>query len=298
VITRNQFLVFAGLCAASILFWWHSLVSTFALALANDAYTHILLIFPLSAGLIYVDTRNTDPKALQIDRRPSLFLGATLLALALVIGCYAKWGMVAATGDVRLSLSMVALVTWWIGSVLICFGGRTFQSFLVPLCFLFLIVPIPDFALSWIVEFLQRQSAFAARIMFRAIGVPVTQDGVILSIPNLDIEVASECSSIRSSLMLVVTTIVLAQLFLRSWWRKALLIAIAIPLSVAKNGLRIVTICELGTRVDPGFLRGKFHQKGGIVFFGIAVVMIAGLLWILRRLESRRPLNRTVPLSG
>jgi exosortase/archaeosortase family protein len=93
----------------------------------------------------------------------------------------------------------------------------------------------------------------------------------MLSIPGLDIEVARECSSIRSSLMLVVTTMILAHLFLRSWWRKALLVGAAIPLSVAKNGLRIVTIAELGTRIDPGFLSGKLHHNGGILFFGLSV---------------------------
>jgi exosortase len=121
--------------------------------------------------------------------------------------------MAATVDDVRLSLGMFALVIWWIASVLFCFGARTFQSFLFPLCFFFLVVPIPEFALSWIVEFLQQQSAVAARIIFRAVGVPVTQNGIMLSIPGMDIEVARECSSIRSGLMLVVTTIVLAHFF-------------------------------------------------------------------------------------
>src|ERR1017187_1356892 len=112
---------------------------------------------------------------------------------------------------------------------------------------------------------------------------------MMLSIPNLDIEVARECSSIRSSLMLAVTTLVLAHLFLRSWCRKVLLVAAAIPLSVAKNGLRIFTITELGTRVDPGFLDGKLHHHGGILFYGLAVVAVAALLWVLRRTESPIP---------
>jgi exosortase len=293
---RTQALAFAFLCAVSIVFWWHPLVVTLELALANDAYTHILLIFPLSAALIYLDSKYMDSKALRVRPQPSPRIGAALLALALVIGGYARWGMGATAGDVQLSLAMFALVTWWLASVLLCFGARTFRWFLFPLCFLFLMVPIPDFALSRIIEFLQQQSALAARIMFRAARVPVTQDGIMLSIPNLDIEVSLECSSIRSSLMLVVTTMVFAHLFLRSWWRKALLVLAAIPLSVAKNGLRIFTIAELGTRVDPGFLDGKLHHNGGILFFGIAVVAVGALLWVLRRTElpasSAHPLIR------
>jgi exosortase len=253
--------------------------------LANDAYTHILLILPLSAALIYLGAKDQGPKALRIDPKPNSRLGAALLVLALVIGGYSRWGMGATEYGVRLSLDMFALVFWWIASILFCFGARTFQSFLFPLCFLFLLVPLPEFAVRWIVEFLQQQSAIAARIIFRTVGIPMTQNGIILSIPGLDIEVARECSSIRSSLMLLVTTMVLAHLFLHSWWRKALLVAAAVPLSVAKNGLRIFTIAELGTRVDPGFLTGRLHHQGGIIFFGLAVVALGVLLWVLRRTE-------------
>jgi len=292
--TRAQVLAFCFLCAVSIMFCWRCLVFTWGMALSNDAYTHILLILPLSAALIYQDSKYRDSKSLEIDPQPSSRMGAALLALALLIGSYARWGMAATGEDVVLSLGMLALVTWWIGSVIVCFGVDAFRAFLFPLCFLFWMVPAPAFVLSGIVRFLQYQSAFAARILFQVTGVPVTQDGIMLAIPGLNIEIVSECSSIRSSLMLVVTTMVLAHLFLGSWWRKSLLVAAAIPLSVAKNGLRIFTIAELGTRVDPGFLNGKLHHNGGIVFFGISVVAVVALLWILRRTEFRMPLERPV----
>lgn len=291
MIPRIPLPLFVFLCIASIVFWWHPLVATLSLASTNESYTHILLILPLSAALIYLDAKqdskyiNSNPP--QVDQQPSSRISVVLLLLAFTISCYARWGIRAASEDVRLSLGMFALVTWWIASVLMCFGVNTFRLFLFPLCFLFLIVPIPDFALSWIVEFLQQQSASTSRIMFHAIGVPVTQHGIVLSIPNLDIEVARECSSIRSSLMLVVTTLVLAHLFLRSWWRKVVLVAAAIPLSVAKNGLRIVTIGELGTRVDRSFLTGKLHHHGGILFFALSVVAVSVLLWMLWRTEHQ-----------
>ena len=150
-------------------------------------------------------------------------------------------------------------------------------------------VPIPEFALTRIVEFLQQESAITARIIFRIAGVPVSQDGIMLSIPGLDIEVARECSSIRSSLMLVITTMVMAHLLLRSWWRKALLVTAAIPLSILKNGLRIFVISELGTRVDPGFLDGKLHHHGGILFLALSLGVITMLLRILQLTECSVP---------
>jgi hypothetical protein len=79
------------LCALSILFWWRSLIMTLALALTNDAYTHVLLILPLSAALIYTNAKYADARALRTNPAPSPSLGSALLALALVLGGYARW---------------------------------------------------------------------------------------------------------------------------------------------------------------------------------------------------------------
>lgn len=278
---------FLLLLIVSLALWWHPLAGTLRLALSSEAHTQILLILPLSGALIYLEWEAFRPA---LGR--SVLEGAPFLAAALLIFALMKWGADGLRHDLQLSLTMFALVIWWIGSAMLCFGASAFRSFLFPLCFLFWIVPIPESALNGVVLFLQRESAFAARILFQAAGVPVAQDHVMLSIPGLDIEVARECSSIRSSLMLVITTMVLAHLFLRSWWRKGLLIAAAIPLSVAKNGLRIFVIAELGTRVNVGFLDGSLHHHGGIIFLGVSVAAIIVLLWLLQRTEvaSRRSL--------
>jgi exosortase/archaeosortase family protein len=65
-------------------------------------------------------------------------------------------------------------------------------------------------------------------------------------------------------------------------------IGLAIPLSVAKNGLRIFTIVMLATRVDPGFLNGRLHRHGGVVFLTIALAVIFFLLWLLREGKGGR----------
>src|SRR5450755_4537170 len=100
--TRNRVPAFIFLCAVSILFWWHPLFMTLRLALANDAYTHILLILPLSAALIYFNSKHQDSKALLMEPQPSPRIGVSLMALALLIGGYERWGMAAAPDDVRL----------------------------------------------------------------------------------------------------------------------------------------------------------------------------------------------------
>jgi exosortase len=260
-----------------LLVGWRALLSALALALHNDEYTHLLLILPISASLIFSERELLKPAT-----EPALGLGWSLLIVAILVGGFSRTSL----ADVQLSLSMLAIVIWWVGSFILCFGSRVARLFLFPLCFLFWLVPIPTPLLERIIAIWQHGSAISASLMFSALGIPNTQDGVMLSIPGLNLEVAQECSSLRSSLMLIVTSMVLAQLFLQSFWRKTVVVLAAIPLSIAKNGVRIFTISMLGTRVDPGFLHGNLHRHGGIVFFLLALFAVVLLLWLLGRSES------------
>ncbi|HTZ97561.1 MAG TPA: exosortase/archaeosortase family protein [Terriglobales bacterium] len=272
---------FLFLLAISLVLGARTLLTLCSLAWTTDAYTHILLILPISAAVICLEWPS---KGLQVE--PSWRAGSILLVVALLLAAFLKWESTALGTDEQLSISTLALVLWWLGSFIASFGTRLAKSFLFPLCFLFWMVPLPTSVLDTIIAWLQQGSAYAAQILFTVVGVPVTQDGVRVTIPGLTVEVAQECSSIRSSMILLVTTMVLAQLFLRSPWRKTFVIGIAIPLSVAKNGLRIFTIAMLGTRVDPAFLTGKLHHNGGVIFLSLALAVIFLLLWALRDPKS------------
>jgi exosortase len=272
-----RFVELGILIAISIVLWWKPLAVTLQLALGSDAYTHLLVIIPVSVALIYLDRKKiTAQTTLQ-------WPGAVLMALSVFLWVLVAGNVLGLRPDDNLALSIFALVVFWIGSAIVCFSDGFVRSFPFPLCFLFLLVPLPEAVVNWIIETLQQLSAIAAVWLFRAAWVPTTREGVVLSIPGLDLEVAHECSSIRSSTVLVVITLVLAHLFLRSKWRKILFVIASFPLSVAKNAVRIFTIGELGTRVDPSYLDGKLHHNGGIVFLMLAFVVDIALLWILRR---------------
>lgn len=279
--------LFAALLATSFAIWWTPLRSTFALALSDEQYTHILLILPICVTLIFVDWRSDwkfhseSPKA---PSRSRVILASTSMVVAVLANVVVRWRS-NLPSDIQLATFMLALVLWWVAAFALCFGTRAFQRAIFPLCFLLWMVPLPEFVLNAVVGFLQHGSAAAAHFLFLSAGIPVAQRDTLIHIPGLTLEVAPECSSIRSSLMLLVTTMVVAQVLLRATWRKALLIAAAIPLSVAKNGLRIFTLGVLATRFDPGFLTGRLHRQGGGIFFLIALALIFLLLWILHRGE-------------
>jgi exosortase len=280
---------FSLLTVISLMVWWSPLTSSLGLAVRDSQYTHILLILPVSISLIFLEWKSSDSSA---ESRSGV--GLILLVAALVATVIARFHFASLPSDQQLSVNMLALVVWWIGAFIVSFGTRAFQRALFPLCFLFWIVPIPEFVLNPVVRWLQEGSVISTRLLFALFGVPSTHDGTLITIPGLTVEVAAECSSIRSSLMLVVTTMVLAQMLLRSTWRRALVIAVAIPLSVAKNGLRIFVLAMLTTRVDRSFITGNLHHQGGIIYFLVALAAIGMLIWLARRGEEK---SRTLAVA-
>jgi exosortase len=292
----QRVLIFLGLCISSLLVWWKACFFTFRLAFESSDYSYILLIIPITLLLIFLRRG-----ALRGLNKFEFKFAGLILVTALVVGLATK-RQIGLSPTATLFASMVALVTWLVGAVVLCFGGRAFRVLMFPMFFLFWLAPFPEIVLDKIVFALQQASASLTGLLFAIVGVPVQKHGVVLSIPGLIIEVAKECSSIRSSLILVVTSMVLVHLLLRSAWRRWLVIVLTIPLSVAKNAVRIFTLSMLATHVDPSFLTGRLHHQGGIVFFSLAVVALWFFIQGLRGRDAGFPPNmlhdRTVPVTS
>jgi exosortase len=164
--------------------------------------------------------------------------------------------------------------------------------------FLLLVVPIPDPLLNWIIRLLQQGSTEVAYRIFEALRVPVFRQGFLLSVPGVTIEVAKECSSIRSSMALLITCLIAAHLYLRTWWKACFFVLLSLPLSLIKNGTRIATLTLLSLYVNPDFLRGGLHRDGGFVFFLLALLMLWPVFIALERSDRPRASSFSAPQTG
>jgi exosortase len=151
------------------------------------------------------------------------------------------------------------------------------------------VVPIPEPFLSKIIYFLQAGSTDMSETFFRLAGIPYHRDGFVFELPGIAIRVAEECSGIRSTLALLITTILASYIFLKSASRRLILCVAVVPTAIFKNGLRIATLSTLSIYVDRGFLYGNLHHRGGIVFFVIALLPLALILKLLQRSEKPTP---------
>jgi exosortase/archaeosortase family protein len=144
--------------------------------------------------------------------------------------------------------------------------------------------PIPFASLHPIIYALQVASTEVSDVLFGLSRVPYTRDGFVFHLPGISVEVAEVCSGIRSSLALFITAILAGHFFLDKLWKNAVLAVFIFPVTVFKNGIRIITLSLLGAYVDPKFLTGSFlHQSGGFIFFIPALVLLGLALFLLRK---------------
>ena len=246
----------------------------------HSEYSYIPLIPLISGFLIFVRRQRIFAKA-----KPSLWLGSSIVAAGLLLWFVKDYlGIGSIT---NLEFSALALVCAWCGLFVVWYGPRAARMALLPLCLLLFMVPAPERVLNTIIQFLQQGSAVLSYELFRLLGVPAFREGPMISLPRLTILVAPECSGIRSSISMLILTLAVANLYLRLGWNKVLLVLTLIPLVVLKNAIRIVTLSLLAVYVDPGFLNGPLHHRGGIFFFLIALMLLILIVMVLRRLERR-----------
>jgi len=187
-----------------------------------------------------------------------------------------------------LSMVMAGAVLWFIGSFVLAYGGKAFKKAMFPLLLLAFVIPIPKFILEPFVDLLLIGSAYFTDLIFSLTGVPVYREGFVFALPGVTIEVAEQCSGIRSSIALIITSVLAGYLFLKSGWTRLILVLSFFPITVFKNAMRIVTLSLLASYVDMRFITGSWlHKSGGIPFFVVGLVLMAPVLLALVNLEKK-----------
>jgi exosortase C (VPDSG-CTERM-specific) len=184
-----------------------------------------------------------------------------------------------------LVLMAVAYVSFIAAGGFLFFGSKWMAAAAFPLTFLIFIVPLPDVAVSWLETALVLASADVAAVFFKMTGTPLLRDGTVFALPGIVLRVAQECSGIHSSWVLFITSLVASQLFLKSPWRKLVLVAFVIPLGIVRNGFRILIIGLLCVHVGPHMIDSVIHSRGGPLFFVLSLGPLFLLLTWLRRQE-------------
>jgi exosortase C (VPDSG-CTERM-specific) len=282
---RWRFWTGACFAVALVAIFGGPLLALISYVRGSQLHSYILLVPFVSAYLLYV-RRDQLPKNHVTD----ISLAIVSFAIGLVVLVFTYWldftGRASAPGD-RLTLVTISFLCCLAAGGFFFFGRTWMRAAAFPLGYLIFIIPMPDAMADALEQASSTASAEMANLLFNLSGMPFLREGPIFQLPNITLEVAQECSGIRSSLVLFITSILAANLFLKTTWRRLALVAIVIPLGILRNGFRILVIGFLCVHIGPQMIHSLIHRRGGPLFFVLSLVPLFLILWLLRKGDGK-----------
>lgn len=287
----RRLLGFAGFCLVLTLAFAGPLLGLVKYALKEELHSHVLLIPFVSLYLAW-QVAGTLPG----ERRTSVVGGVVLIFLAAGVFFLPRWaGIPLSANDDHSRMAACYVLLVGAGGFLFL-GNPLMRALAFPFAFLIFMIPLPNAAVVGLEDWLMRWSADVSHWFFQWTGTPVFRSGQVMELPGMTLEVAPECSGIRSSFVLFITSLVASYMLLKSPWHRGLLVAMVIPLGIIRNGFRVLVIGLLCVHQGPHMIDSWIHHKGGPLFFGISLVPLLLMIWWFHRRETRGP--RTEEIRG
>ena len=262
---------------------------------AAELDSYILLVPFVSAYLIYIKRKRLPGEYTSSPGFAMVPLAAGLAALG------ASWSIQVygwhLSHNDSLTFIVFAFVCLLAAGGFFFLGRKWMAAAAFPIAFLIFMVPLPDLAVNWLETVYKLASTDAAHLFFLLSGTPVLREGTVFQLPGIVFEVGQECSGIRSSWALFLTSLVASNLFLKSPWRRIVLVAFVIPLGILRNGFRILVIGLLCVHLGPDMIHSIIHKQGGPAFFALSLLPLLLFLWWLRKCERSRSQGDTLKIT-
>lgn len=243
-------------------------------------YEHGVLVPIIIAGLI----RFSWPRIRAAAGNPE-WTGLLLVVFGALI-------YLAAFRTIQARVAVASLPFVLLGCCWFLWGRRVALLLTFPLFFLFLAIPLPSFQQATV--HLQRLAAFFAHHTALLAGVDNFLQGTTVLSPTQKwnpLEISGGCSGIRSLMALIMISSAWAYVAPLALWKRAILLASAVPLAIIGNALRVGSIVIIAQHGDAEFASGTWHDWSGLLlFYPVSLALMLGLHALL---EGGRPWRQT-----
>lgn len=231
----------------------------------NEDYSHGYFIPFMSLYFVY-----SKRKALsEIEVKPNSF-GLLLVILGLVQLVLGKVGS-------EYFIQRTSMIPLLMGLVLFLFGWQYLKQLLVPILFLFFMIPLPAIIWNKIAFPMQLFASMITENVIYFLGIPVFREGNILHLSETTLEVVAACSGLRSLMTMFALGAALAFLSDFPQSKRWMLFFSAAPIAVLANVIRLTITAMLASRYGAGVADGFLHDFSGLVVFVLGLAMLLGL---------------------
>jgi exosortase A len=224
----------------------------------SSTFNHGFLILPICGYLIWI----------RRGRLACLAPGTNLWGLAGLAAGALAWLFGQAMGAMVVQqFALVAMIQALCFTVL---GWRATVALGFPLAYLYFAVPFGAFLVRPLQDV---TAAFVVRGL-QLTGVPVFLDGLLISIPTGNFEVAEACAGVRFLIATMAVGVLFAHLFYRAWWRRVLFIAMAAAVPIVANGFRAYGIVMIAYLSDHRLAVDVDHLIYGWIFLAFVTFLV------------------------
>jgi exosortase D (VPLPA-CTERM-specific) len=178
-----------------------------------------------------------------------------------------------------LSLWLVVIGLCWMH-----LGWRKLKVIGFPLAFLLVMFPPPQLIYGNLTLQLKLISSRIGVRMLQFLGMSAYREGNIIDLGFTQLQVVDACSGLRYLFPLIALGFLLVYYYRGAFWKRALIVLSAIPVTIFTNSIRIASVGILyryfGGRVAEGF----FHGYSGWLIFMAGLSMLLLEMWALSRI--------------
>ncbi len=205
--------------------------------------------------------------------------GLALLAPCLFLVWLGRRGL-------QIRFEQVGFIGMCIAVPMAVYGKRAARLFAASAMFLVFTIPLDNYLGSITVP-LRLLAVGAAEKVLSGIGMEVVRTGTVLvAQKGFAIDIVDGCSGLRSLFALATLTAAYAWMCQPTLLRRAILFLFSVPVAVAGNVARIVSICLAGRWFDREFAVGFYHDYSGYVVFAVAILMVVGISDAISRISA------------
>ncbi|MEY8688527.1 MAG: VPLPA-CTERM-specific exosortase XrtD [Leptothrix sp. (in: b-proteobacteria)] len=217
--------------------------------------------------------------------------GLVLLAIGLLFELIGERSAIRLIGQYGFIIAVV-------GAAVGLIGWRGARLLAMPLAILLFMIPLPQFLLRELSQQLQLLSSQLGVAIIRLCGISVYLEGNVIDLGSYKLQVVEACNGLRYLFPLLILGCLAAYFFQARAWKRLVLIASTVPLTIVINSLRIgligVTVENWGQKMAEGLL----HDFEGFFMFMLCLVLLFAEMTLLARVGGpARPLREVFGLE-
>ncbi|MEM3824269.1 MAG: exosortase/archaeosortase family protein [Candidatus Bathyarchaeia archaeon] len=279
--------------------YWRDLEVLANEALNAEALSHVFLM-PFFIGYLFYQRKESAKASIAIEvfqkksrtRYLDALVGFSLCLMAFLLYWYGSYTFY------PLEYHMLSLPIFAAGVVLVLFNFNMLRALLLPILFLFFLVPLPSESMYTLGGALANFNTQASYALLKALGFPVTLS-YSYGAPTINLATSAEstsfsidlpCSGIYTLIAFAMFATFLALIVSGPFWKKMAIFLLGFPVFEVLNILRITAIISVAAFFGEEIAMTIFHSVAGLilVFVGMMLTLFMSEKFLKIKFTTKR----------